>query len=58
MADETDWTYLAIDTRSPYSDHRPLQVPGQPEKRRYRVCYWDETLSYVWSPVLQVVFGP
>ena len=56
-ANEAAWTYLAIDTSSPYTDSRPLKVPGQPEKRRYRVCFWDDVPTYVWSPVLEVVFG-
>ena len=24
-----------------YHDTRPLKVPNQPEKRRYRLCFWD-----------------
>ena len=54
---ETDWTYLAIDTGSPYNDARPLKVAGQPEKRRYRLCLWDGDPTRVWSPVFEVTFG-
>jgi hypothetical protein len=54
---ETDWTYLAIDTSSPYNDSRPLKVPGQPEKRRYRLCFWDGDPTRVWCDVIEVTFG-
>ena len=54
---ETDWSFVGIDTSDPYHDTRPLKVPGQPEKRRYRVCFWDGDPTNVWSPVIEVVFG-
>jgi len=54
---DTTWSYLAIDTSSPYNDTRPLRVPGQPEKRRYRLCYWDGTPTNNWSDILEVTFG-
>jgi len=57
IADETDWTSLAIDSASPFADNRPPKVPGQPEKRRYRASYWDSKPSKVWTPVVEVVFG-
>jgi len=57
VASETDWKQLAISTSSPYHDSRPLKVPGRPEKRRYRVSYWDDEPTRVWSPVVEVAFG-
>jgi hypothetical protein len=54
---ETDWTYLAIDTSSPYNDSRPLKVAGHPEKRRYRLCFWDGDPTRVWCDVIEVTFG-
>lgn len=57
IAADTAWDYLAIDTSSPYNDTRPLRVPGQPEKRRYRLCYWDGTPTNNWSDILEVTFG-
>ena len=57
VAAETEWSFLAIDTTNPYNDTRPLKVHGQPEKRRYRLCFWDGEPTQLWSPVLEVVFG-
>lgn len=57
VAAETAWSFLAIDSTDPYNDTRPLKVAGQPEKRRYRVCYWDGDPSNVWTAVLEVTFG-
>ncbi len=51
------WADLAVCTSSPYHDVRPLAVPGQPEVRRYRFCFWDNVPSNVWSPVYEVTFG-
>ncbi len=56
-ANETEWTFVGTDTSDPYHDTRPLKVSGQPEKRRYRVCFWDGDPTNVWSPVIEVVFG-
>jgi hypothetical protein len=53
----TVWTDLAVCTSSPYQDARPLAVPGQPEKRRYRFCFWDNVPSNAWSAVYEVTFG-
>lgn len=57
VGNETEWTHIAIDTSDPYNDTRPLKVAGQPEKRRYRLCFWDGEPTRVWSPVIEVVFG-
>jgi len=35
--DETEFTFTAVDTRSPYVDKRPNLVPGQPEERHYYI---------------------
>jgi hypothetical protein len=51
------WNTLAISTSSPYHDVRPLAAAGQPEKRRYRFCYWDNVPTNVWTPVYEVTFG-
>jgi len=51
------WDDLAVCTTSPYHDVRPLAVPGVPEKRRYRFCFWDGTPSNVWTAVFEVTFG-
>jgi hypothetical protein len=53
----TTWEDLAVCTTSPYHDVRPLAVPGQPEKRRYRFCYWDGTPSNVWTATYEVTFS-
>lgn len=46
-----------MNTATPYMNTRPLKVAGQPEKRRYRLCFWDGDPTRVWSPVIEVVFG-
>ena len=53
----TVWSDLVICTTSPYHDVRPLAVPGVPEKRRYRFCFWDGTPSNVWTSVYEVTFS-
>lgn len=39
---ETAFTFLAIDTRSPYVDNRPNLVEGMPEKREYYAYLFDD----------------
>lgn len=42
---ETDFSFLAVDTSSPYQDNRPNLVAGQAEKREYKACYFkDDTI--------------
>jgi hypothetical protein len=53
----TAWDFLAICTSSPFHDVRPLAVPGQPEKRRYRFCFWDNTPTNNWTATFEVTFG-
>lgn len=37
-----DWTFLGVDTASPYVDSRPLLVANVPEVREYRARFWDK----------------
>lgn len=39
---ESAFTFLAIDTVSPYNDSRPNLVPGTPEKREYYAYFLDK----------------
>ena len=57
--DETDWTRLGFDTRSPFIDTRqPLQI-GKPEERRYRLRYfYDDAEVGFWSNVFVVITKP
>lgn len=57
VGSETAWSFLAIDTTIPYNDTRPLKVPGQPEMRRYRLCYWDNVPSNAFCDTIEVTFG-
>jgi hypothetical protein len=57
LGNETDWTFLAIDTTNPYNDTRPLKLPNQPEQRRYRLCYWNGAPTNNWSNTVAVTFG-
>lgn len=45
--DETVWSRLDRDTRSPFDDERPNVSAGKPEERRYRLQYFlgDETIG-------------
>jgi len=36
---ESDFSFLAVDTRSPYVDNRPNLVPGTTEKRTYQAYF-------------------
>ena len=36
---ETTFAFLAVDTRSPYTDSRPNETPGTPEPREYYAYY-------------------
>ena len=38
---------------------RPLRVAGQPEKRRYWLCFWDGDPTNVWSDAVgKVIASP
>jgi hypothetical protein len=39
---EQDWSLLTVATTSPFEDARPPLIPGQPEKREYRVQALDK----------------
>jgi len=57
--DETDWTRLDFDNRSPYEDTRPPLVAGKPEERRYRLRYFiDNQPVGAWSDVIVVITIP
>ncbi len=57
--DETLWTRLDIDMRSPYEDTRAPSVPGKPEERRYRLRYFmDNTAVGLNSDVLTAITQP
>ncbi len=50
------FSFLAVESISPYVDNRPVKVPGQAEWRDYRACWWDNnTASYAYSLVLRVL---
>lgn len=36
---------------------RPPRVPGQPENRRYRACFWDGGAMNMWTEVVEVLYG-
>jgi len=52
-----DWTFLAIDTESPYLDNRPNLTPGNSEWREYRARNWDGTPVGDWGPVVRANVG-
>jgi len=57
--DETEWTRLDFDMRSPYEDTRPPLVAGKPEERRYRLRYFiDNQAVGAWSDVVVVITLP
>lgn len=57
--DETEWTRLDRDFRSPFDDERPPLVAGKPEERRYRLMYFiDNELVGDWSDVIVVITKP
>ncbi|MBC7797888.1 MAG: hypothetical protein H7Z37_13525 [Pyrinomonadaceae bacterium] len=53
--DETKWTFLDKDMKSPFIDTRPPITAGQSEARRYRIIYIfnDETTGN-WSDTIAV----
>jgi len=57
--DETEWTRLDFDTRSPFIDVRPPLEAGKPEERRYRLRYIfnDEEVGF-WSDVFSIITKP
>ncbi|HMT08621.1 MAG TPA: hypothetical protein PKA82_11505 [Pyrinomonadaceae bacterium] len=57
--DETDWTRLDFDMRSPYEDTRPPVVSNKPEERRYRLRYFiDNTAVGQYSDVIVAITQP
>lgn len=54
--DETVWTQIGFDMRSPYEDARPPLAPGKPEERRYRLIYFiDNQPVGGWSDIIVVI---
>lgn len=52
---ETEFTFLAIDTRSPYVDIRPNLTEGVPERREYHAFYFeDDRIVGQQSPIVGV----
>ncbi len=42
---------LGIAVSTPWTDQRPLLVPGQPETREYRLRYWEDSApTGEWTP--------
>ena len=57
--DETAWTRLDFDMRSPYEDIRAPLVAGKPEERRYRLRYFmDNTAVGQNSDVITAITQP
>lgn len=58
-AADASWEQVDVAIRSPWFDKRPLLVPGQPEIREYRMCFWDGGPSPGdWADVSQVTVSP
>ncbi len=56
QGDAGGFSPLGNDTNSPYVDSRPVKVPGTPEWRDYRACWWDNsTPTMQFGPVLRVI---
>ncbi|MCB1276873.1 hypothetical protein [Prosthecobacter sp.] len=54
-----DWEELAISMKHLHEDERPLLVPGQPERRDYRLRFWDKGKpNGDWTDVATVTVGP
>lgn len=53
------WEFMIISTKSPYSDARPLLVPGQAEVREYRAMFWDAGQpNGDWCDVAKITVSP
>lgn len=57
--EETAWTRLDFDMRSPFEDTRPPLAAGKPEERRYRLRYFIDNQSVgAWSDTITVITLP
>ena len=57
--EETAWTRLDFDMRSPFEDTRPPLNVGKPEERRYRLRYFiDNQPVGMWSDMITVITLP
>lgn len=53
------WEFLVIQTKSPYTDARPLLVAGQAEVREFRARFWDDGQpNGDWCDVAKVTVSP
>lgn len=53
------WEFLAMSTKSPLIDDRPLLVPGQAEVRQYRFRFYDDGKPCgPWTAIIRVTVGP
>ena len=53
---DAGYTDVGSDTASPWVDTHPVKVPGTPEWRDYRACWWDNaTPSMQLRPVPRVI---
>lgn len=53
------WEFLAISTKSPYTDTRALLVPSQAEVREYRAMFWDAGQpNGEWCDVAKITVSP
>lgn len=49
---------LGIGVPTPFHDRRPLQTPGQPEMREYRMRFWDKgEPNGEWTPWRALALG-
>ncbi|MDB6059006.1 MAG: hypothetical protein JWO95_2850 [Verrucomicrobiales bacterium] len=56
---ETESSFLARDTESPYIDTRPLLVAGKPEQREYKAVYVQDGVEVGnWSESVIVTCAP
>ncbi len=53
------WEFIIISTQSPYTDTRPLLVPGVAEVREYRAMFWDKGQpGGEWCDVAKITVSP
>lgn len=53
--DETAWTFLDKDFKSPFTDTRPPLVAGRSERRRYRLIYLlNDVIVGIYSVIVEV----
>ena len=55
--DDGPWTFVTIDTSSPYNDARPLAPGKTADTRRYRLCFWDGAPTNVWVTTEEIAYA-